>query len=234
MKITKKISSMILAFVMVLSLLPAVTLTTEASGGYVYLSVSFDGKYIKDQNGKTMVYRAIPLEKIAAVDLTEYGLENMLYDADGDGAYETTALQLLIYAHEELYGGDWGEVNFDALPGSSYFKGGIFGFTENLVYFLNGDFPVDDSQTSDYMTTGATSDHIVLEEGDFLDFASFNCFSFLWDQLGGFHLFANQNDRYVHDYAATAGEALTVKLKHSFCDLMYGNSWVKDAEDYEV
>ena len=26
----------------------------------------------------------------------------------GDGDYETTALQLLIYAHEELYGGDWG------------------------------------------------------------------------------------------------------------------------------
>ena len=232
MKTAKKILSMILVLVLVLGLLP--TTTVAAGGKYVYLSVSFDGKYIDDQNGKTMVYRAIPLEKIAAVDLTEYGLDNMLYDADGDGDYETTALQLLIYAHEELYGGDWGDVNFDALPGSSYFAGGIFGFTENLVYFLNGDFPVDESQESDFMTVGATSDRIVLKAGDFLDVASFSCYSFLWDQLGGFHLFANQSDKYVHDYNATAGEVLTVKLKHSFCDLMFGNSWVKDATDYEV
>ena len=128
----------------------------------------------------------------------DFVLDNMLYDADGDGEYETTALQLLIYAHEELYGGDWGEVNFDALPGSSYFKGGIFGFTENLVYFQNGDFPVDESQQSDYMTVGATSDRIVLEAGDFLDVASFGCYNFLWDQAGGFHLFADKNEKYTH------------------------------------
>ena len=234
MKITKKILSMILAVVMVLGLLPATAFATVASGDVVYLSISFDGKYIDDKNGDPIVYIPVPMAAIEAVDLTEYGLDNMLYDADGDGDYETTALQLMIYAHEEIYGGDWGEVNFDALPGSSYFKGGIFGFTENLVYFLNGDFPVDQNQTSDFITTGATSDHIVLKAGDFLDVASFNCFSFLWDQLGGFHLFADQDGNYVHDYAAHAGEALDIKLKHSFCDLMFGDSWVKDAEDYQV
>ena len=234
MRITKKILSMILAVVMVLGLLPATAFATIASEDVVYLSISFDGKYIDDKNGDPIVYIPVPMAAIEAVDLTEYGLDNMLYDADGDGDYETTALQLMIYAHEEIYGGDWGEVNFDALPGSSYFKGGIFGFTENLVYFLNGDFPVDQNQTSDFMTTGATSDHIVLKAGDFLDVASFNCFSFLWDQLGGFHLFADQDGNYVHDYAAHAGEALDIKLKHSFCDLMFGDSWVKDAEDYQV
>ena len=234
MKITKKILSMILVLVMVLGLLPATAFATVASEDVVYLSISFDGKYIDDKNGDPIVYIPVPMAAIEAVDLTEYGLDNMLYDADGDGDYETTALQLMIYAHEEIYGGDWGEVNFDALPGSSYFKGGIFGFTENLVYFLNGDFPVDQNQTSDFMTTGATSDHIVLKAGDFLDVASFNCFSFLWDQLGGFHLFADQDGNYVHDYAAHAGEALDIKLKHSFCDLMFGDSWVKDAEDYQV
>ena len=234
MRTSKKILSMILAFVMVLGLLPATAFATVASEDVVYLSISFDGKYIDDKNGDPIVYIPVPMAAIEAVDLTEYGLDNMLYDADGDGDYETTALQLMIYAHEEIYGGDWGEVNFDALPGSSYFKGGIFGFTENLVYFLNGDFPVDQNQTSDFMTTGATSDHIVLKAGDFLDVASFNCFSFLWDQLGGFHLFADQDGNYVHDYAAHAGEALDIKLKHSFCDLMFGDSWVKDAEDYQV
>ena len=233
MRTTKKILSLILTFVMVLGLLPA---TVFATGGedVVYLSISFDSRYIDDKNGNPIAYIPIPMSAIEAIDLTEYGLDNMLFDADGDGEYETTALQLLIYAHEELYGGDWSEVTFDALPGSSYFRGGIFGFTENLVYFQNGDFPVDESQQSDFMTVGATSDRIVLEAGDFLDVASFSCYQFLWDQLGGFHLFADENGNYTHDYAVDAGEVLDIKLKHSFCDLMFGESWVKDAEDYEV
>ena len=234
MRISKKVLSLLLALVMVLGLIPATVASATEAEECVYLSISFDGKYIDDKNGDPIVYLPIPLEKIAAVDLTEYGLENMQFDADGDGAYEITALQLLIYAHEELYGGNWSDVNFDALPGSSYFAGGIFGFTENLVYFHNGDFPVDESQESDFMTVGATSDRIVLEAGDFLDVASFSCYSFLWDQLGGFHLFADPEGNYVHDYSVAAGEALSVKLMHSFCDLMFGQSWVKDATDYEV
>ena len=234
MKITKKILSMILTVVIVLGLLPSTVFATGTEDDVVYLSISFDSQYIDDKNGNPIAYVPVSLNAIAAIDLAEYGLDNMLFDADGDGNYETTALQLLIYAHEELYGGDWSEVTFDALPGSSYFRGGIFGFTENLVYFQNGDFPVDESQQSDYMTVGATSDRIVLEAGDFLDVASFTCYGFVWDQAGGFHLFADENDNFTHDYATTAGEALSVKLKHSFCDLMYGNAWVKDATDYEV
>ena len=233
MRTTQKILSMILAFVLVLGLLPATVFATGTED-VVYLSISFETGYIDDKNGNPIVYVPVPMAKIEAVDLAEYGLDNMLFDADGDGNYETTALQLLIYAHEELYGGDWGDVNFDALPGSSYFRGGIFGFTENLVYFQNGDFPVDETQQSDFMTVGATSDRIVLEAGDFLDVASFGCYQFLWDQAGGFHLFADENDSYTHDYTANAGEALSVKLKHSFCDLMFGEAWVKDAADYEV
>ncbi len=223
---------MILVIAMLLSLLPATALATEK--GYVYLSVSFDGKYINDKHGNPIVYLPVSMDAVSAVDLQDYGLDNMLFDADGDGDYETTALQLLIYAHEELYGGDWSEVSFDAIPGSSYFKGGIFGFTENLVYFLNGDFPVDESQQSDFMTVGATSDRIVLKAGDFLDVASFGCFSFLWDQMGGFHLFADSYGNYIHDYTVTKGETLDFKLMHSFCDLMFGQAWVKDATDYEV
>ena len=233
MRTSKKMLCMILTIVMVVGLLPTTAFATGAED-VVYLSVSFDSNYIDDKNGDPIAYVPVAMSAIEAIDLTEYGLDNMLFDADGDGEYETTALQLLIYAHEELYGGDWGDVNFDALPGSSYFKGGIFGFTENLVYFQNGDFPVDASQNSDYMTVGATSDRIVLEAGDFLDVASFGCYQFLWDQLGGFHLFADENDNYTHDYSASAGEALDIKLKHSFCDLMFGQSWVKDAVDYEV
>ena len=229
----KKLLSMLLAMAMVLGLLPVTTFATEEKD-VVYLSISFDRHYIDDKNGNPVAYVPVPMSKIKEIDLVKYGLENMLFDSDGDGNYETTALQLLIYAHEVLYGGDWSEVNFDAMPGSSYFKGGIFGFTENLVYFHNGDFPVDESQTGDWYTVGATSDRIVLEAGDFLDVASFSCYSFLWDQLGGFHLFADEDGNYTHDYAVAAGEALSVKLKHSFCDLMYGEAWVVDAAEYEI
>ena len=234
MRITKKLLSMILAVTLVLGLLPATAFATEQAEDVIYLSVSFDSTYIDDKNGNPIAYVPVPMSKIEAVDLTEYGLDNMLFDADGDGNYETTALQLLIYAHEELYGGNWSEVNFDALPGSSYFAGGIFGFTENLVYFHNGDFPVDETQQSDSMTVGATSDRIVLEAGDFLNVASFSCYAFLWDQEGGFHLFADPEGNYVHDYTAEKGQPLSVKLKRSFCDLMYGQAWIKDAVDFEV
>ena len=228
----KKTLSLFLAIVMLISAIPLTSIALEKD--YVYLSISFDGRYINDKNDNPIVYLPIDLDEIEKVDLTEYGLDNMLYDADGDGEYETTALQLLIYAHEELYGGNWGDVDFDAIPGSSYFKGGIFGFTENLMYFHNGDFPVDESQSSDYMTVGATSDRIVLETGDFIDVASFTCFSFLWDSLGGFHFFADENGNLVHDFEAQAGETKSVKLMHSFCDLMFGEAYIYGAADYEV
>lgn len=228
----KRVLSIVLAFLMIFTIIP---LSASASEGeYVYLSISYDGQYINDQNGKPIVYLPIALEDIEAVDLTEYGLDNMLYDADGDGEHETTALQLLIYAHEKLYGGNWSEVDFDDIPGSCYFKGGIFGFTENLMYFHNGDFPVDESQSSEWMTVGATADRIVLEAGDFLDVASFECFSFLWDLLGGFHFFADKNENFLHDFTVDVGEILPIKLIHSFCDLMYGEAYLYGAADYEV
>ena len=94
MKITKKILSMILTVVMVLGLLPATAFATATGEDVVYLSISFDGKYIDDKNGEPIVYLPVPMEAIEAIDLTEYGLDNMLYDADDDGEYETTALQL--------------------------------------------------------------------------------------------------------------------------------------------
>lgn len=228
----KKFLSLLLAIVMIISAIPLTSIAVEKE--YVYLSISFDGRYINDKSNNPIVYLPIELDEIEKVDLAEYGLDNMLYDADGDGEYETTALQLLIYAHEELYGGDWSDVNFDALPGSSYFKGGIFGFTENLMYFHNGDFPVDESQSSEWMTVGATSDRIVLKAGDYLDVASFTCFSFLWDTLGGFHFFADDEGNLLHDFTVESGEILPVKLMHSFCDLMFGEAYIYGAADYEV
>ena len=200
--------SLILAMVMVLSLLPAAAFATEPE--QVYISVSYDGKYINDKDGGYIAYLGVPMEAVEAIDLNEYGLGDYLYDEDGDGAYETTALQLVIYAHENIYGGSWDDVDFTGSPGSSYFQGGIFGFDENLNYYLNGEYPLAGEGW------GATSDQIVLEAGDFLDIGSFSSWDFFGDSNYGFHFFANSDGAFVHDFAAEAGTALTVKLVRSY------------------
>lgn len=89
----KKTISLLLALVMVLGLLPAASFATENQ--QVCISVSYDGAYINDKDGGYIAYVGIPMAEIAAVDLNEYGLADYLYDKDGDGTYETTALQLV-------------------------------------------------------------------------------------------------------------------------------------------
>jgi len=233
MRMTKKLFSMILAFVMVLGLLPATAFATESP--YVYISVSFDGQYIDDKNGSPMVYVPVSLDEVKSIDLNEYGLSEYLYDPDGDGAYETTALQLIIYAHENIYGGSWSDVNFTGGAGSSYFQGGIFGFDENLNYFLNGEFPIDEalSEGSSF-AVGATSDHIILEPGDFIDMASFTSYAFLWDSAAGFHLFADENDAFVHNYTTQISEAVSVKLLRSYSNMVDGTPVLAPESGYEL
>ena len=233
MRITKKFLSMILAVVMMLGMLPATAFATESQ--YVYISVSFNGQYIDDKNGDPIVYIPVSFDEIASIDLEEYGLSDYLYDSDGDGNYETTALQLIIYAHENIYGGSWSDVNFTGGAGSSYFQGGIFGFTENLNYFLNGEFPIDEalSEGSSF-AVGATSDHIVLEPDDFIDIASFTSYAFLWDSAAGFHLFADGNDAFVHNYTAEAGEAVSVKLLRSYSNMVDGTPVLAAETGYEI
>jgi len=232
MRMTKKVLSMILAFVMVLGLLPATALATGAD--QVYISVSFDGQYITSKNGSPIVYIPVSFDEIESIDLNEYGLSDYLYDPDGDGTYETTALQLIIYAHENIYGGSWSDVNFTGGAGSSYFAGGIFGFTENLNYFLNGTFPIDEAMSEgSSFAVGATSDHIILEPGDFIDIASFTSYAFLWDSAAGFHLFADGNDSFVHNYTAKTGEAVDVKLLRSYSNMADGTPVLVPESSYE-
>ena len=225
MRTTKKILSMILAFVLVLGLLPATALAS--GGGKVYISVSYDGQYIDDKNGDALAYIPVSFEKLTSIDLDEYGLSEYKYDEDGDGTYDITALHLIIYAHENLYGGDFGEVIFTGGPGSSYFQGGIFGFDENLNYYLNGEYPLAGEGW------GATSDQIVLEAGDYIDMASFSSWDFYMDSSYGFHFFADENGAFTHNYTAEAGSICSVKLVRSYSGMGTGAT-VYDEAGYEV
>ena len=223
MRTTKKILSMILAFVMVLGLLPATAFATGTNN--VYISVSYDGQYINDKNGGYIAYVAVPMETVAAINLDDYGLSEYWYDEDGDGNYETTALQLIIYAHENIYGGDFSEVDFTGGPGSSYFQGGIFGFDENLNYYLNGQYPLAGEGW------GATSDQIVLEAGDFIDMASFSSWDFYQDSGYGFHFFADGNGSISHSFTVEEGTACDVKLVKGSKDFEYNSVFV-DVPNY--
>ena len=67
MKITKKILSMILAVVMVLSLLPATAIATRKD--VIYLSISFDSTYIDDKKGDPITYIPVPMSEIEAIEV---------------------------------------------------------------------------------------------------------------------------------------------------------------------
>ncbi len=223
MRTTKKILSMILAFVLVLGLLPATAFATGTNN--VYISVSYDGQYINDKNGGYIAYVAVPMETVAAINLDDYGLSDYWYDEDGDGNYETTALQLIIYAHENIYGGNWSDVDFTGSAGSSYFQGGVFGFDENLNYYLNGQYPLAGEGW------GATSDQIVLEAGDFIDMASFSSWDFYQDSGYGFHFFADGNGNVAHSFTVEEGSSCDVKLIKGSKDENY-NSVFTDVPNY--
>ena len=201
----KKGISLILAIVMVLGLLPAAVFATEAE--QVYISASHDGQFISDQNGDVLAYTAVSMEELASIDLAEYGLSDYAYDADGDGAYELTALHLYIYTHEVLCGQDWSSVTVTGSPASIYFAGGLFGFDdENLRYNYNGAYPADKNGW------GFTADRIVLSDGDYFDVAHYTDWNFYADSAYGFHYFTDDNGNITHSFAADAGEAVSVNL----------------------
>lgn len=229
-KMQMRLLSFLLTIAMVLGMMPVSALATgteKVGAENVYISVSYDGKYIDDQNGNPLAYVPVSLEEISSIDLEEYGLGEYLYDEDGDETPELTALQLVIYAHETLYGGSWSDVTFTGSPGSSYFQGGIFGFDENLNYYLNGEYPLAGEGW------GATSDQIVIEAGDYLDIASFSSWDFFQDSNYGFHFFADENDGFTHSYTAEEGTHVSVKLVRSYSAMGTGAD-VFDEADYTV
>lgn len=221
----KKILSILLVAVMLFTTLPFSAVATNSE--HVYISVSYDDKYADDKNGNPIAYIPVSFDTLRSVDLNEYGLSEYLYDEDGDGTYDITALQLIIYAHEELYGGNWSEVTFTGSPGSTYFAGGLFGRDENLNYYLNGQYPLASAGW------GATSDQIVLEAGDFVDLAGFTSWDFYQDSGYGFHYFADNNGNITHSYTAQAGKVCDIKLVKGTKDYEY-NSVFFEVFDYEV
>ena len=203
----KKLLSLFLALVMVLSLVPATVLATEPQGDVVYISVSHDGQFIDDKNGSPMAYVGVALDDLTAINLDTYGLSDYKYDKDGDGNYEITSLHLYIYVHEILCGQDWSAVTVTGSAGSIYFEGGLFGYEdENLRYNYNGAYPADESGW------GLTADQLVLSDGDYFDVAHYTDWNFYSDTAYGFHYFTDDNGNITLDFAVEAGETVSANL----------------------
>lgn len=223
----KKFLSIMLALTMLFTMMPLTTFATETET--VYISVSDDSQYVSDQNGNPVAYTAVSLDELASVDLESYDLGAYVYDADGDGTPEITALHLYIYVHEKIMGLDWSEVYITGSAGSIYFAGGLFGFSdENLRYDYNGAYPAVDGW-------GLTADQIVLYDGDFLNVAHYTSWAFWGDSITGFHYFTDTEGNITYNYNAEPGESITVNLVRSYSDWMSGGGTALAQEpDYTV
>ena len=205
MKITKKLLSVLLVLVMVISMFPFSTYA--ATDDTVYISVSLDGTYLTAGTGthknKPMVYLPVTLKVLKnTVKLTSYGLADYAYDADGDGAEDITALHLLVYAHEKIYGTKWkNNVTVSGDAGSLTIQNGLFGFTDNKACYLNG------------MTDlSIAADRVILNGGDFIDVAGYTTGDFSTKPSAGFRYFVDAQNKITHKYTGKLNEPLTVSL----------------------
>ncbi len=231
---SKRIMSILLALVMVFTIIPVTVFASDPET--VYLSASDDREYVLDKNGNPVAYAAATLEDLAAIDLNSYGLSDFIYDADNDGIPEITALHLFIYVHEEVMGLDWSDVNLGGSPGGAFFNGGLFGFSDyNMRYDCNGAYPIDKvlSESAGY-AVGATADHIILSDGDFVNVAHFSSWSFFGDTLTGFHYFTDAEENLKHLHNATAGEEFELGLVRSVSDWSSPEPNFVSVADYEV
>lgn len=230
-QITKKALSVLISIMLVLSMIPTLVFATETENlaGYVYISASDDQSYITDVNGNPVAFTSVSLEDIEGINLGDYGLDGFIYDMDGDGIAEITALHLYIYVHEVILGLDWSSVTVTGGAGSAYFAGGLFGFSdENLRYDLNGAYPSIDGW-------GLTADQIVLADGDFLNVAHYSSWAFWGDSTTGFHYFTDSEGNLNHEYNVKVGDEVKLGLVRSFSDWMNGGLPAFEPEiSYEV
>ena len=210
----KRILSLLLALVMVLSLIP--TLAFAAGEDYskvtVYFSLSDNGKYKNGTSGKTLAYVPVTVEYF---DLDDYGLGKY---TRADAGEQPTVLHLFIKMLEQEYlnsgkltvGGDALTVSGGA--GSMYMTQ-FWGHDQNLTYYVNHVYPIMSG------STGATADWIILKDGDVVDVAMFDDWSFWSDAYAGFQYFMD-GDAPTHSYTATAGEAKVITCKTAQTNMM--------------
>ncbi len=210
----------------------------ENISGTVYISLSKDGKFVNGVGNKIMAYVPVKLSDLAKeVDLKIYGYENFIFDIvnhdeSKEGKQAISLLHLLIYV-SEVYGSGW-DVEITGGAGSTYLKYGFWGHDENLMYYVNGMFPLKEP------LVGATSDQILLVDGDFVDLAMYTDWSFYKDANSGFHYFtdkkADENEsNIIHEKTIKQGETAEFYLGRAFGNIDAGETtFMKTESKYPV
>ena len=244
-KITARILTVLMALILSVGMLPAISEPAHASDddSSVYISLSSDGKFVVSDGGTSGVpigYLEVPLEDVATVDLADWDLEKYAYTPYGsegvqpDGACPTV-LKLFLYLLENYYGsaGNGTPLATSGDP-HQFFMNTFWGHDCNLLYYVNGAYPL---YTEGW---GATADGILLEEGDFVDIAMFSDWGFFQDENSGFNYFARSDSRpeegaITHKYSAKAGEPLTVQVIRGMGNIDNGESTsYKAADDLDL
>ncbi len=194
----------------------------KAAEGTVYISISQDGVFVPadgEMNGRDGYMAEVPIDlaEVSKIDLDDYGLGQYAYDADGDGVYEVTMMMVFVYTLQHYSAAGTSELVITGAPGSSFISSGFFGFGYNLNYYHNYVYPLERP------AWGATSDHIVVSDGDHIDMADWADWSAPFGTYSPFDWFADPEadadaSAVVHEYTATAGEPLTVKVIHAAPD----------------
>lgn len=177
----------------------AVTVTFSASGG------------------ETAVQR----HEISAVSgaAREYGYDAAYFDHNGVRVQGVTVLDVLVAAHEELYGdGFTAESKDEYLVVNSGFITKAFGQSAaSSGFIVNGVVPNDGIYNPDYYGfTGYSCDTAVLNDGDAVSYFFYRDTKYYADYYSWFD---------SETYTANEGEALTVNL-NGYSAMYYGfNSW---------
>ncbi|MBQ6663593.1 MAG: hypothetical protein IJM69_08665, partial [Firmicutes bacterium] len=240
----KKLFSLVLIFLMLFAYMPqmaAVAYADDTYEGTAYISLSDDGKFVVSDGVNSdvvMAHLAIPLQEIANVDLAEWDLEQYSYtdyntgDPDPDAP---TVLKLYLYLLKHYYGsaGDGEALRASGAP-HSFFMEHFWGHDCNLLYYVNGQYPLFESGW------GATADGIILHDGDFVDVAMYTDWGFYSDSNAGFNYFVKsdsepEDGQITFEYNAEAGTPLTVKVARGMGDVNVGqNTAYQAAEDLNL
>ena len=81
----KKALSFFLAVIMSVGMFPISVFATGSDAEYVYISISDDDKFVDTKDGEVMAYMPVDLKEVSKMNLSEYGLDMLAIDENGDG-----------------------------------------------------------------------------------------------------------------------------------------------------
>lgn len=220
----------------------------------VYFSFSHDDQFeFCEDSGETMALKEVT---VPYFDLANYGLEQFYFSSeeygdDGDGqpgsdlapgtaefAYgKVTMLHLFIYATEVYYCGidpeDAGQgylndagilgtevFNISGSQGSSFLNN-IWNYDLNLNYYRNYEYPLAGEGW------GATSDQILLHDGDIVTLGHFSSWSFFNDSTSIFNYMT------ADKVTAAQGDEITLTLYHAGLDWSGNYTTAHTVIDYQ-